>query len=225
MVEYVEYEEKPRSIQKKSISFPRSYVMPLIIINIIVFILQITISGFTDYFILDSNLVFSRPWTLVTTFFLHGSFSHLFFNMYALLLFGILLESKIGPKRFLGLYLIIGFLVSCISPFFYTRVLGASGAIMGVIGTLIVLMPRLRLYLFFIIPLQLWQAGILWFLLDTFGIFVPSSTANIGHIVGMLLGLIYGFYLYKKKKKFFKKFKSKKHIDINDAKEYSKHYK
>lgn len=227
MVEYIKLDDVKIQNKKKVYNPFSSFsvVMILVIINIILFMVQITIPAFTQYFILDSSQILSRPWTLLTAMFLHGSFSHLFFNMYALLLFGSLLERKIGSKRFVYLYLILGVIVSAISTLFYERMLGASGAIMGVIGTLIVLMPRLKLLFLFVIPMNLWVAGVVWFLLDFFGIFIPSNVANIAHLVGMILGLAYGYYLYRKRKKFFKKLSKKKNVDLDDAKEHSKIYR
>lgn len=83
----------------------RTAVMPLIVLNIVFFALQVIFPGFTNLFILESSDVFSRPWILLTSMFLHGGMNHLLFNMYALFLFGPFLEQKIGAKRFLYLYL------------------------------------------------------------------------------------------------------------------------
>ena len=194
--------------------------MPLLVLNIALFIVQISVKGFTDSFALVSSEIYSRPWILFTSMFLHGGFEHLFFNMYALLIFGTFLEQRINPKRFLLAYLASGLLAAFISSFFYKSALGASGAIMGIIGMLIVLMPELRLLFFFIIPMPLWVAGIIWFALDALGIFFPSGVGNIAHITGMAFGLAAGFYLKKQKKKFTKKFSSKPHLESEDIDEY-----
>jgi len=69
--------------------------------------------------------------------------------MYALLIFGPLIESKIGSKRFIMIYFISGLLAGIGSTFFYAKALGASGAIMGILGVTIVMMPNLRVLLFF----------------------------------------------------------------------------
>ena len=178
----------------------RTVVMPIIVINLIVFLLQLTLgSAFTNSFILISEDIFTRPWILVTSMFLHSTFgfSHILFNMYALFLFGPLLEQRIGAKRFLFLYLGSGFVAAFLSSFFYARALGASGAIMGMIGAMIILLPHLRLLLFFVIPMPLWMAGIAWALIDLFGVFFPSGVGNIAHLVGMGIGLLYGFYLQR----------------------------
>lgn len=198
----------------------RTAVLPIILVTVIVFMLQTFLAGFTESFMLISSDIFSRPWIIVTSMFLHGSFNHIFFNMYGLFLFGTVLEQRIGPKRFLLLYFLSGTVAALLSSFFYARALGASGAIMGVIGALIVLMPELRLLFFFIVPMPLWFAGIIYALIDLFGVFFPSGVGNIAHLVGMGIGLLFGLYLKQMKKKFDKKFHSKKHLEQDELEEY-----
>lgn len=201
----------------------RNVVMPLIIANVIIFVLQIFIgNNFTEAFMLISQDIFTRPWILLTSMFLHGSINHLFFNMYALFLFGILLEQKIGSKKFAFTYFLTGIVAAIIASFFYPRALGASGAIMGIIGALIILMPNLRLLFLFAIPMPLWVAGIVWILFDLLGIFAPSGIANIAHLAGIGSGLLIGLYLKKQSKIYHKKFSSKTHMDTEDLEEYFK---
>jgi len=200
----------------------RSVILPLVIITTIIFFLQIFVKGFAESFILAGEDVFSRPWILLTSIFLHGGVYHLLINMYALILFGGILEQKIGPKRLLLLYFLAGLVASFISSFFYARALGASGAIYGIIGGLIILMPQLPLLFLFFIPMPLWVAGIIYVLIDVFGVFFPSGTGNIAHLVGVGVGLMYGLYLKNQSIKFRKKFSSKKHLEADDVKEYLK---
>jgi len=199
----------------------KTAVMPLLGINIVFFLLQLLFGRtFTSAFMLVSDDIFVRPWILLTSMFLHAGFSHLFFNMYGLLIFGSLLEQRIGAKRFLYIYLLSGLIAAFLSSFFYARALGASGAVMGMLGALIILLPNLRLLFFFIIPMPLWIAGVVWAMMDTFGVFFPSGVGNIAHLVGMGTGIAYGLYLRKEKKKFHKKFSSKSHLDSDDVDEY-----
>ncbi len=181
-------------------------VIPLIGINIAAFIMQMFSRTFTEMFMLVSADVFSRPWILITSMFLHGGFNHLLFNMYALLLFGTLIEQRIGKKRFLWVYFISGILASFISTFFYERALGASGAIMGILGVTIMLMPHLKVLLFFVIPMSLRTAGIIFAMIDIFGVFHSSGVANIAHLVGLACGLAFGYYLLKQKGDFSRRF-------------------
>ena len=200
----------------------KSVVLPLILLNIAVFIVEIVLGGkFVDSFILTPD-IFSRPWILLTHMFLHSTanLNHIILNMYTLLIFGPLLEQRIGAKRFLFVYLASGIIAGILSSFFYQRALGASAAIMGMIGVLIILMPGLRLLLFFVVPMPLWLVGKLYALLDIFGVFFPSGTGNIAHITGMAFGLAAGFYLKKQKKEFVKKFSSKSHLESEEIDEY-----
>ena len=68
-------------------------------ICIAAFIAQRAIPGFTEQFVLVSAEVVGRPWTLITAIFLHGDLQHLLFNMFALVLFGMILESIVGRKK------------------------------------------------------------------------------------------------------------------------------
>src|SRR3989344_5700244 len=195
----------------------KSVVLPLILLNIAVFIVEIVLGGkFIDSFILTPD-IFSRPWILLTHMFLHANVNHIILNMYTLLIFGPLLEQRIGAKRFLFVYLASGIIAGILSSFFYQRALGASAAIMGMIGVLIILMPGLRLLLFFVVPMPLWLVGILYALLDIFGVFFPSGVGNIAHLTGMAIGLGYGLYLKKEKRKFDRKFHSKRHLEKEDV--------
>jgi uncharacterized protein len=177
----------------------RSVVMPIVGINILIFLIQISFEAFTGFFILDQSKILLEPYRLLSSMFMHGSFSHLFFNMFGLFIFGPLLEQLIGSRRFLYLYIGSGLFAGIVASLLYPLALGASGAIFGMLGTLIVLLPNLRILLFFIIPMPLWAAGILWVGLDVFGLFNPGSTANAAHLAGIAVGLLYGYYIKKPK--------------------------
>ena len=200
----------------------KNAVIPLIILNVVFFILQIFLGNyFTNLFILISDDIFSRPWIIITYMFLHGSPYHLLFNMYILYIFGPLLEQRIGANRFLLIYFLSG-IMAAFGSLFYSASLGASGAIMGILGVLIILMPDLRLLFFFMVPMSLRTAAIMMVLIDIFGIFHPSGTANVGHLVGLGTGLLYGLLLKKEKIKFNKKFGAKTDLDSKDVDEYLK---
>ncbi len=199
----------------------RNIVVYLIGINIAMFLLQSILGeGFTREFVLISGDIFARPWILLTSMFLHGGVFHLFINMYVLFMFGSLILQKIGTKRFLIAYFAAGIIAGFISSFIYPAALGASGAIMGILGVVIILMPDLQVLLFFIVPMSLRQAAILIAIIETFMIFVPTGIANVAHLVGLLVGLLYGLYLKKKRKQFNRGFSRKKHLSELDIEEY-----
>lgn len=199
--------------------FQNNVALTLIIINVFVYILQVIIPSITKNFMLTSALVWQQPWTLITTMFLHGSFTHLLFNMYALLLFGPLVERKIGHKRFLILYFVAG-LVASFAALYYPAALGASGAIMGVLGMVIMLFPDMRVLFFFIVPMTMRTAGIIFAAFDLLGFFAGGTgVAHLAHLGGLAVGLVYGAYLLRQKKSFVFKF-AKARVGSHKAKVY-----
>jgi membrane associated rhomboid family serine protease len=112
--------------------------------------------------------------------------------MLALFFFGLVLERDIGSKRFLLVYGLAGIGANLLSVFFYPASLGASGAIFGLIGALVVMKPGMMVDAFGI-PLPLVVAGLLWAVIDIVGVFAPSGTANLAHLSGMSVGLVFGF--------------------------------
>ncbi|MBI3334841.1 rhomboid family intramembrane serine protease [Candidatus Pacearchaeota archaeon] len=174
----------------------RFYALILSALCILVFIVQAIIPGFTEALLLNSGAL-TKPWRFVTALFLHGDPAHLLYNLFALALFGSMLEKLIGSRRFLFVFFLTGILANLIAFKFYPASLGASGAIFGVIGVLVVVRPSLMVFAFGL-PMPIIIAGILWSLGDIIGIFVPSNVGNIAHLAGMGSGLLLGA-LYRDK--------------------------
>ncbi|MBX4196128.1 rhomboid family intramembrane serine protease [Candidatus Pacearchaeota archaeon] len=172
------------------------YALWLCLICIGVFFLQLFIPGFTDLFILDAN-AYHQVWRLLTAIFLHAGTAHLIANLFALALFGSLLEGVVGGKRFLIIFFVSGILANFIALYAYPSSLGASGAIFGVIGTLAVMRPFLVVWAFGL-PMPLIVAAAIWVIGDAIGVFVPSGIGHIAHLSGVIVGIIFGF-LWKKK--------------------------
>lgn len=219
--EYIEGEFSVRNRPKL-----RNVWLWIIIVTCILFIIQLIFGdSFTNMFLLDRTQLSNHPWMLITAIFMHANFWHIFFNMFAILIFGPVLEQRIGSKKFLFLYLVGGIFANIIGLFFYERALGASGAIMALLGTLIFLMPRLKVWIWGIVPLPLWAAGILWFALDLFGTLDPTSgIGNVAHIAGMIFGLLYGYYLKSKYNAFNKRIKGKQHLSSDDVEDMNRNY-
>lgn len=173
----------------------RFYALWLCAICIVVFLMQISILGFTELFLLDSNASF-EVWRFLSSIFLHGDLTHLLYNLFALGLFGSILERLIGGKNFLLVFFVTGILAGIASFFFYDSSLGASGAIFGVIGALIVIRPTLPVFVFGL-PMPIFIAGIIWAGGDILGIFFPSGVANLAHLGGLAFGLIMGVFYRK----------------------------
>ena len=173
----------------------KKYSLILVGICVVVFVLQLFFPLIEDNFALYSSRVFSEPWLLVKSIFLHGSFQHLFFNMFALGLFGFILENIIGSKKFIQIYLLSGIVASIGAAIFYPASLGASGAIYGIMGTLAVLRPKMRIWIMGFFPMPMYMAAIVWAGMDLIGMFAPSGTANAAHLFGLGAGILAGFLL------------------------------
>jgi membrane associated rhomboid family serine protease len=198
----------------------------IIIVNIAVFILVSLLFGIFGYekvlywVALQPKAFFSGVvWKVLTSMFMHGNFTHLFVNMVSLFFLGSFVEKLIGRKRFFWLYIISGLIAGLtfviLAYFFGSTALGAkifgspeisavgaSGAIFALGGLLAVLTPKMRVYIFFVIPMQMWAAMVvLLFVLWAVSIGAGLPFGNTAHFGGLLVGLIYGFYLKNKYKR------------------------
>lgn len=145
--------------------------------------------------------------TIFTSMFLHGGFLHLIGNMWFLWIFGDNLEAGMGKIRFLIFYLLCGFfagLLYCFLSFNKTiPVIGASGAISGVLGGYLLLYPKNKIrtlvpFGFFLTTASIPAAVFLliWFL---YQFFLPEAGVATGaHIIGFLAGLLF-VKLFKKR--------------------------
>ncbi|TPN85285.1 rhomboid family intramembrane serine protease [Aquimarina algicola] len=234
-------------------------VKVLLIINVIFYIGSLTLGDtafelFALWF--PKNEVF-QFWQLITHMFMHGSTGHIFFNMFALFMFGSHLESSIGQKKFLFIYFfsglgaagfqilftyfqfspgyqayleagltpdeITGFIKEAIARnqfridpnipeevtakmirSYFTPMVGASGAIFGVLAAFAVLYPNLPLYIIFIpIPIKAKYLIGGYFLIDLYSgitgqaLLGPSNVAHWAHIGGAVIGFITMWYWKK----------------------------
>jgi membrane associated rhomboid family serine protease len=173
-------------------------VKNLLIANVLVFIAQFLFSYYDviDLFALQPLQSGQfRIWQLVTHMFMHGGFTHIFFNMIGLWMFGRELEYRWGPKRFLQFYFICG-LAAGITHLLLSNgsAIGASGAVMGIFAAFAYLFPETPMYFFFIpVPIKAkWlMPGLI--LIDVFGAIAPRMGDNVAHwahVGGALAGLI-----------------------------------
>ncbi len=142
---------------------------------------------------------FIRPWSLITSTLSHSlvKITHILFNGFMLWSFGPVLERIIGQKRFFFWFFVSGALAGvaqvALDPGF---ALGASGAIMFILGVLVMLMPKNQVLLFGIIPAPFWATVAGFALLDVFGVIGPeNSIGNFAHLAGLALGVWYGYRL------------------------------
>jgi rhomboid family protein len=158
-----------------------------------------------------------RAPTLITSMFLHGSWSHVLGNMWYLWIFGDNVEDRLGHGRFLMFYLLCGILAAlgqlAVDPSSTVPMIGASGAIAGVMGAYFVLYPRSRVLT--LVPLIIiWDiiempAVFLlgfWFVLQLFSagtIAVTASTRGVAfaaHVVGFLAGVL-GVFVFRQRRR------------------------
>ncbi len=167
------------------------------LVCIIAFVLQLIIPGFTELFMLTPDSLI-MPWQFLTAVFLHGGVVHLLYNLFALVLFGLMLEKMIGSKRFLILFLLSGIAANIFSFFAYPNqsALGASGAIMAVIGVVAVLRPMMTIWAFNL-PMPMFIAALIWVGGSVLGIFGlgDQGVGHLAHLSGIVIGIAYGFWL------------------------------
>lgn len=214
-------------------------VKNLLIINVLVFLIQKVSVGAFGFHLENAFALhywqssMFNPYQLVTSMFMHGSIGHIFFNMFALWMFGSILENVWGPKRFLVFYMICGLGAAfCflgaqtiqfhnipgteavgyslgISPEYFLRagnreaalllfapVLGASGAIFGLLVAFGVMYPNSLIYFYFFIPIKAKWFVIGYIALELWMGIQRNPGDNVAHFAH-LGGALFGFILMK----------------------------
>jgi len=205
----------------------------LIIANIIVFIYQLTLSipeikdviytyGFIPKvfrFNLKNNLFELATYKqLITHMFLHGNLVHIFSNLWFLYIFGDNVEDRLGHIRYMFFYLLSG-IGACLTQYVFDTnssipMIGASGAISGVLGGYVVLYPYAKVltiipvFLFIPLPIPALIFIFLWFIFQIINaltsLVIPySNVAWIAHIAGFLIGYKYVKSFVNKKDKVY----------------------
>lgn len=182
-------------------------VKSILIINVLVFIMSSLNGRLMDsLFALNPVYFIYKPWQLVTYMFMHGSFAHIFFNMYAVFIFGSVLERVWGTKKFVFYYLVTGvgaalihIAVQWLTQDFALTV-GASGAVFGLLLGYAMLYPDTMMGLIF--PPVTMKAK--WFVLIYAAIELllgitgaQASVAHFAHLGGLVFGLVLMFYWKK----------------------------
>jgi membrane associated rhomboid family serine protease len=209
-------------------------VKNLLIINLICFVPFIVLSTQSYDNLIVGNLgvfyfnsPYFRVWQIITYMFIHGGWTHILFNMFALFSFGPILEYAVGPKRFFNLYFICGIgaiafqmlvqafeVHSLIGSFtlpldvqsidpatfdkirtiYNTPVVGASGAIFGLLVAFGMLYPNMELMIMFIpVPVKAKYIIPVYIFLEIylgFSQFGGDNVAHFAHLGGALLGFI-----------------------------------
>lgn len=178
-------------------------VLFLIGLNILVFIAVSIEPSFLYYLGLQPVAFAARPWTIITSLFVHAGIGHILANMITLFFFGRFLSVLVKERDFLLIYFLGGILGNVcfilLPPSPLAIAVGASGAIFALGGTLAAIVPKLRVFIFPIpIPLPLWVAVI-------GGFFVISFLPQVAwqaHLGGLVLGLIAGLLFRRRQRRF-----------------------
>lgn len=193
-------------------------LMQLILINAIVFVVLLllnvflTISGnkavyagILEWLMMPASPVtfLSRPWTIITYFFLHEGFFHILFNMLFLYWFGIIIQQFIGDRRIVNLYVLGGLaggvlyiLLYNLLPYYSDKIqvsamLGASAGVYAVVVGAATLTPDYQMQLLLLGPVRIKWIALFYVLISFSGITGPNAGGNIAHLGGALIGFLF----------------------------------
>jgi rhomboid protease GluP len=166
--------------------------------NTVVFSINHLIRGndwgiLTEYGRLNGSDIFAGQWwRLITSIFLHAGIPHLIVNMIALLIVGFIVEEKIGSKRYVITFMSSGIISALFTMTHTNGAVGASGAIYGIIGTMIVIFAKERSYIVCKMSLIKWILLILYLILPN----LSGIVTIIAHISGLFSGIIITLFMY-----------------------------
>ena len=180
-------------------------IKSLLISNVAVFILMMFVGDFRLGNIMFIDVIMAlfplhplgagfQVWQLFTYMFMHGGFMHLFFNMFALWMFGMELENTWGSKKFLLYYLACG-VGAGISNLLVGAgpTVGASGAIYGILIAFGMMFPDRPIFVYFLLPIKARYFVLIYILLELYaGVKgTPDGIAHFAHLGGAAVGFIY----------------------------------
>ncbi|MBL6681296.1 MAG: rhomboid family intramembrane serine protease [Flavobacteriaceae bacterium] len=184
----------------------------LIVINILFFIIPLLLNTFLwlfelkdisilGYFVVEADLMslIFKPWSLITYGFLHGSFSHLFWNMIMLFYFGNILVNYFGDKRLLNVFfngILFGGIIYIISYNLFPVFTGVSSKMIGSSAGVMAIIFYIKSYntnhtiRFFFVNIKLLYIAVFLLLMDIIQIPVENSGGHIAHLGGALIGFL-----------------------------------
>lgn len=176
----------------------------LVLINVAVYVLSWLLKNSNIKMLCSLNVLcinyYHMYWQFVTYMFIHGNFSHIFFNMLGLLMFGSYLEKAIGSKEFLLFYFVCGILSGFFSYIFYffthqyyAFLMGASGAIYAVLFAYAVFYPNSVIHIWGIIPVPAPILVLVYAIIEFLSQFFGSGqgVAHITHLFGFIVAWLY----------------------------------
>jgi len=204
-------------------------VYGLIIANLIVFVVTLIFENQIVYGLSSGSFVYAglgfrsvylnvelspQLYTLFTSMFVHGGFVHIFGNMLVLFFVGVPFEERVGWKKFLFIYLLTGIIGalthSVLNPNSPIPLIGASGAIFGIMGAFAFSYPRDEVVMpipvgFFMVirRIKVVYAVLIFAAFETFIVFlgVQDNTAHLAHLGGLLSGFLLAALLIRKRDK------------------------
>ncbi len=206
------YQEfRPRQFQQIPV-----VVKNILIINVILFVAQTIMrqSGIdlAQYLALAPiNTVYFKPYQFITYMFMHADVMHILFNMFGVYMFGSILENIWGAKRFLNFYLLCGLGGAALQAGInyltgdFAYLVGASGALFGLLVAFAMMFPNTYLNIYFMIPVKAKYLVTAYAAFEVIGAVLNRSNDNVshlGHIGGLIVGVII-MLIWKRNKTFF----------------------
>lgn len=191
-------------------------VKNILIINVILFAAKelLGMNGISLDSYLDLHPIGTpdfKPYQFITYMFMHASLSHIFFNMLGVYMFGSILENIWGAKRFLNFYILCGLGAAALQlgiSYYngqYTILLGASGALFGLLVAFAMMFPNTYLNIYFLIPVKAKYLVTAYGVFELVSGFLNREGDNIGHFAhlgGLVVGVII-MLIWKRNKTFF----------------------
>ena len=174
----------------------------LIALNVLLFIITLLRPEILYFLGLTPALLSKQPWTIISSMFVHGGFTHILFNMISLYFLGSFLIRAAGERRFLAVFFLGGLAGNILFILLANPLstgVGASGGIFALGGALAVMVPKVPVLIFPIpIPIPLWVAIMIFFFLS----FLPRIAWQ-AHLGGLLLGLIAGLIFRRSRRIYY----------------------
>lgn len=192
----------------------------ILVANVVVFIIDLLtghlLTAYLSLYSLDSHfnsVQTFKAFQLITHMFLHGSFGHIFFNMFGLYIFGRVLETALGSQKFFFLYFLSGLGAAGLQLLVFSiqneavPMIGASGAIMGITAAFAVIFPNVELMLLFLpVPVKAKYFVPFFLVLELFfGVanFKVDNIAHFAHLGGAIVGFVVVMFWKKNLKQMY----------------------